>query len=434
MTYKFHNSPEYAGMLDKADPLKEYRDHFHIPRLNGKEAIYLCGNSLGLQPKTVQNIVQQELQDWASMAVEGHVKARNPWVSYHKMFRAPLAALAGAYPHEVVAMNSLTANLHAMLSIFYRPGKGRFKIITEAGSFSSDLYALRSQVQLHGLDPDECIIEVGARTEEYLLHEEDILKTIHAHGPELSLVFLGGVNYYTGQAFDMKNIARAAHKAGAFVGFDLAHAIGNIPLNLHIWEVDFAVWCSYKYLNSGPGGVGGLYIHENYGRNKKLPRLAGWWGNREEDRFLMGKNFNPADGAEGFQLSNAPVLSMAAHKAALDIFDQAGIKNIVKKGRQLTSFLEYLITSQCTVTSGEEEDAFYEIKIITPSSEEARGSQLSILIMNNGKQLFESLLKEGFIVDWRSPSVIRVSPVPLYNTFEEVYKFSRLLAETCCHV
>jgi kynureninase len=436
MTYnlKFENSLEYARKLDAADPLKEYRDQFFIPQSEKGKVVYLCGNSLGLQPKSVSSFVRQELSDWATLGVEGHVKARNPWVTYHKMFSKPLAALTGAYPHEVVAMNSLTTNLHLMLSVFYRPDKTRFKIITEAGSFSSDIYALESQVKLHGLDPAQCIIEVAPRTEEYLIREEDILKAIATHGSQLCLVLIGGVNYYTGQAFDMKAITRAAHRAGAFAAFDLAHAIGNIALNLHLWEVDFAVWCSYKYLNSGPGGVGGLFIHEKHGRNKKFPRLAGWWANEEDSRFLMHREFMPAAGAEGFQLSNVPVLSMAAHKASLDIFESAGIKNIINKGRALTSYLEYLIKTHCHATTFETYNARYDISSITPENAEARGSQLSLYIAANGEKLYDRLMRDGFIVDWRSPSVIRITPVPLYNTFEEVYCLAKLLAGICCHI
>lgn len=430
---RHENSLSYAQLLDAKDPLRTYRNHFHFPKPQGKDMIYFCGNSLGLQPKSVQALVQQELEDWANLGVEGHVKARNPWVTYHKLMTPALAALTGGYPHEVIAMNSLTANLHLMLNVFYRPGKKRFKIITEAGSFPSDIYALESQVRWHGLDPASCIIEVAPRTEEYLVRQEDLLEAIALHGSELCLVLIGGVHYYTGQAFDMKSITAAAHKAGAFAGFDLAHAIGNIPLSLHVWEVDFAIWCSYKYLNSGPGGVGGLFIHEHHGNNLKLPRLSGWWAQREEDRFLMPREFHPAMGAEGFQLSNAPVLSMAAHKASLDIFREAGMDAIVKKSRMLTGYLEYLITS-CQLEGEGWETGTYRIKIITPEAPEARGAQLSVLVLNDGKKLFDLLTAEGFIVDWRSPAVIRLSPVPLYNTFEDVFKLSRILAAVCHHL
>lgn len=430
--YHFENNLKFAQSLDAADPLKNFHNQFHIPIINGKPSVYFCGNSLGLQPKETVSFIKQELDDWATLGVAGHVKARNPWVDYHKNLSSGLAMLTGAYPHEVVAMNSLTTNLHLMLSVFYRPGKNRYKIITEAGSFSSDIYALESQVKLHGLDPAQCIIEVAPRTEEYLIRQEDILKAIEVHGKELCLVLIGGVNYYTGQAFNMKTISEAAHKAGAFAGFDLAHAIGNITLNMHLWGADFAVWCSYKYLNSGPGGVGGLFIHEKHGKNKKIPRLAGWWGNEEKTKFLMQREFLPAEGAYGFQLSNAPVLSMAAQRASLNIFEQAGIKKIVNKGKQLTAYLEYLLSTECQDTSNSEEsDKLYEIKIITPSKEDERGSQLSIHVSKKGQELYEALMKEGFIIDWRSPSVIRVTPVPLYNTYEEVFRFGKYMKEVC---
>ena len=433
MKIKFENSLEFAVSLDKSDPLRQYRDHFHLPEVSGKKGTYFCGNSLGLQPKSVLQYIQQELNDWASLGVEGHIEAKNPWVTYHKMFSHSLASLVGALPHEVVAMNTLTTNLHLMLSAFYRPSKTRFKIITEAGSFSSDIYALESQVLLKGLDPETTIIEVKPRTEEFIIHGEDILKAIDDCGDQLSLVLIGGVNYYTGQAFDMKTIAEAAHKAGAFVGFDLAHAIGNISLNLHLWEVDFAVWCTYKYLNSGPGGVGGLYIHEKFGKNPAFPRLTGWWAHREADRFQMPREFVPESGANGFQLSNAPVLSMAALRASMDIFDKAGIKNIIQKSQTLTAYLEYLIVNQCNIVKPYKKNT-YSIKIITPGEPGRRGAQLSVLILDNGRTLFEKLIRERYIVDWRSPDVIRVAPVPLYNTFQEVYHFAKLLSETCCHI
>jgi kynureninase len=427
----FQNSLSFAKQLDAADPLKNYRERFNIPRIDGKDAIYLCGNSLGLQPKTAKELVEQELNDWASMAVEGHLHAKNPWLTYHKLLTKSAAGIIGAKPIEVVIANSLTTNLHLMMVSFYRPTKQRFKIITETGAFSSDMYALESQVRYHGMDPEKTIIELKPREKEYTLRPEDIIECIKDHQKELALVMIGGVNYYTGQAFDIKKITSAAHKAGAIAGFDLAHAAGNIELKLHDWKVDFAVWCTYKYLNSGPGGVGGLFVNQKYATAKDLPRFAGWWGHNEKERFLMKKGFKPIPGAEGWQLSNAPVLAMALHKASLDIFDEAGMDTIIKKSINLTGFLEYLICTECRAPKTGSTQ--HKIKIITPPNPVERGAQLSILIRKNGQELFKNLKNEGFIVDWRSPNVIRVAPIPLYNTFEEVYKFSTLLSKTCCH-
>jgi kynureninase len=369
--------------------------------------------------------------------VEGHLHAKHPWISYHRIVTDSIAKIVGALPKEVIAMNSLTVNLHLLLVSFYRPTKQRFKIIMEAGAFSSDMYAIESQLRFHGLNPDKAIVELKPRKNELTIRHEDIIEAIEKNKKELALVMIGGVNYYTGQAFDMKRIVAATHKAGAIAGFDLAHAAGNIYLDLHDWKVDFAVWCTYKYLNSGPGGVGEAFIHEKHIRRKDLPRFAGWWGHIEKERFLMKKGFKPTPGAEGWQLSNAPVLSIATHKASLDIFEEAGIKQMIHKSQKLTGYMEYLISTECSVQSVEgsknDKRLLHKIKIITPKEIDQRGAQLSIMIKRNGKELFENLKQEGFIVDWRSPNVIRVAPVPLYNTFEEVYKFSNLLAETCCH-
>jgi kynureninase len=432
----FQNSLNFARTLDDQDSLKGFRQRFLFPKVNGKEAIYFCGNSLGLQPSNLHTYIEQELKDWAELGVDGHVHAKNPWVSYHKILTASMAKIVGALPSEVIAMNSLTVNLHLLMVSFYRPAKQRYKIIMEAGAFSSDMYAIESQVKFHGLNPDKTIIELKPREKEFTIRHEDILEAIDKNKKELALVIIGGVNYYTGQAFDIKSITAAGHKAGAIVGFDLAHAAGNIHLDLHDWKADFAVWCTYKYLNSGPGGVGGAFIHEKHIKRKDLPRFAGWWGHQEKERFLMKKGFRPIPTAEGWQVSNAPILSMAALKASLDIFEEAGIGRLIQKSRQLTAYMEYLINSECRVQSAEEKKKnpeLYKIKIITPKEIDRRGSQLSIMIKKNSKELFENLKKEGFIVDWRSPNVIRVAPVPFYNTFEEVYKFSNLLARTCCH-
>jgi len=429
----YQNSIGFACKLDEQDPLKEFRHKFFIPKPNGKETIYLCGNSLGLQPKIVKETIEQELKDWAELGVEAHEYAKNPWITYHRTVTKETAKVVGAKPLEVVMMNSLTVNLHLMLTSFYRPDKKRYKIITEAGAFSSDQYAIESQVKLHGLNPKKAIIEIKPRKGEYTIRTKDILECIDEHKKELALVLFGGVNYYTGQAFDLEAITKASHKAGAVAGFDLAHSAGNVSLKLHEWNVDFAVWCTYKYLNAGPGGVGGLFVHEKYA-DKKLPRMAGWWGHNEQDRFMMKKGFKAMPGAEGWQLSNAPILSMAAYKASITIFAEAGMTRLVKKSHMLTSFMEYLITTECKLPSEfNSKDDYYTIRVITPKEDSQRGCQLSILIKKNGDKLFNRLKKENFVVDWRSPGVIRVAPVPLYNTFEEVYKFSKALTEVCCH-
>ena len=328
---EFKNTLDYAQFLDSQDPLRTFRDKFYIPLMHGKEAVYFTGNSLGLQPKKTQDYVLNELEDWANYGVEGHFHARNPWMSYHEIFTTQLASLTGALPHEVVAMNQLTVNLHLLMVSFYRPSTKRFKIICEAKAFPSDQYAMESQVLHHGYRYEDAVIEVHPREGEYTLRTEDIIASIEEHGDSIALVLFSGVNYYTGQLFDMEAITVAAHKAGAYAGFDLAHAAGNVPLSLHEWNVDFACWCSYKYLNSGPGGVSGIFIHERHSSDTSIPRFAGWWGHDKENRFLMEQGFKPIPSAEGWQLSNAPVLSMAAHKAALDTFDEAGWDKVFSK-------------------------------------------------------------------------------------------------------
>jgi len=418
---------EYSKYLDERDELKKYRKEFYMPVINGKPAIYFCGNSLGLQPVKTKGYFETELESWATLGVEGHFLGKNPWLHYHKFFSRTLSKIVGAKISEVVAMNTLTTNLHLMLTSFYRPTAKRFKIITEAGSFSSDIYALTSQVKLHGLNPKKTIIELKPRKGEYTLRTEDILKQIERHKTDLALVMMGGVNYYTGQAFDMEPITKAAHKVGAKAGFDLAHAVGNIPLDLHKWNVDFAVWCTYKYLNSGPGAVGGAFIHERHAKNKSLPRLAGWWGHEEKDRFQMKPGFRPTPTAEGWQLSNAQVFNMIAHKASLSIFEEAGMKALVKKSRMMTTFLEDLIKTKCKKGEG------YKIKIITPGSIDERGCQISILVQKKGEELFQKISEAGFVADWRSPNVIRIAPVPLYNSFEEIYTFADFLSGICVY-
>jgi kynureninase len=413
---RFENSLAFARKLDKADPLKSYRKKFHIPKVNGKSSIYFTGNSLGLQPITTKNYIAEELTDWALLGVEGHLDSRRPWLYYHKFFKKSLAKLVGAKPDEVTAMNQLTVNLHLMLVSFYRPTKERFKIITEAGAFSSDQYAFESQVKYHGLNPDDTIVEIGPRAGESTLRTEDIVKVIQTHGNQTALVIFGGVQYYSGQFFDLKTITEAAHQVGAYAGFDLAHAVGNVPLNLHAHNVDFAVWCSYKYLNSGPGGVAGAFVHEKHFANTNMPRFSGWWGHHEKERFQMKKGFKPMAGIDSWQLSNFPVLSGAAHLASLEIFDQVGMMALRKKSEQLTGYLEFLLK--------ELDPSEKYFAIITPSNPSDRGCQLSIFIKQKGKKVFDALTKAGVIADWREPNVIRVAPVPLYNTFEEVFQFA----------
>lgn len=414
----FENSLSFARERDTMDPLRSYRDRFHLPlRSNGEPFIYFCGNSLGLQPKSVQSYIATELDDWARLGVEGHFHAQNPWMPYHEFLTQSTARLVGAKPEEVVVMNSLSVNLHLMMASFYRPDSGRFKILIEADAFPSDIYAVESQIRFHGYNPKDALIKLRPRDGEYCLRTEDIEAEIGRAGEWLALVLIGGVNYYTGQAFDMERIAAAGHEAGAFVGFDLAHAAGNLELKLHDWEVDFACWCSYKYLNSGPGGVGGCFIHKDHITEKNIPRFAGWWGHNKETRFKMGPDFQAIPTAEGWQLSNAPVLAMASLRASMEIFDEVGISALRQKSRLLTDYLEFLLADANN----------YGIKIITPANPAERGCQLSLLTGENGRSLFDHLTREGVICDWREPNVIRVAPAPLYNTFEEVWRFAHLL-------
>lgn len=411
----FENSLSFARKADRHDPLRQFRSQFFFPSVNRKKAIYLAGNSLGLQPKSTKRIVDEELSDWADLGVEGHFHAKRPWLHYHRFSKNTLAKLVGAKPYEVVAMNHLTVNLHLMMTTFYRPGGGRFKIITEAGAFSSDQYAVESQIKLHGLSPAEALVEISPRAGEHVLRTEDILTAIQQHKGELSLVLFGAVQYYTGQFFDIEKITRAGQNAGAMVGFDLAHAIGNVPLQLHQAGVDFAVWCGYKYLNAGPGGVAGAFVHEKHGDHVELQRLAGWWGHDDKERFQMRKGFQPMRGVDGWQVSNFPVLSGAAQLASLEIFKEAGIIKLRKKSLLLTGFLEFLLLS----IEGREK----KFAIITPTDPVARGCQLSLLIKKDGRKIFDRITKAGVVADWREPDVIRVAPVPLYNTFEDVYRF-----------
>ncbi|MFZ4769242.1 MAG: kynureninase [Ferruginibacter sp.] len=415
------NTIDYALFLDQQDPLRTFRDKFYIPLVNGKEAIYFTGNSLGLQPKTAQDYVLNELEDWANYGVEGHHFARNPWVEYHEMFPAMLTKITGAKEEELVVMNQLTVNLHLLMTSFYRPTKERFRIICEAKAFPSDQYAITSQVKLHGFDPDDTIIEVAPRSEEFSIRTEDILSTIEKYKDSTALVLFGGVNYYNGQVFNMPAITKAAHAAGAFCGFDLAHAAGNIELQLHNWNVDFACWCSYKYMNSGPGGVSGVFIHEKHFAQPDIPRLAGWWGHDKESKFKMDKEFKPIPTAEGWQLSNAPVISMAVHKASLDIFEEAGMERLIQKSKALSKYLFFILDE--INKSGAENF----IEIITPRNENEHGCQISMLMLKDGKKIYEELKKQSVIADWREPNVIRIAPVPLYNSFEDIFRFGEIL-------
>ena len=414
MNYK--NTANFALELDAKDELRSYRNEFHIPlQKNGEEHIYMCGNSLGLQPKRTKEFLNQELDDWATFGVEGHFHAKNPWLPYHEFLAESYAKIVGAKSSEVVAMNTLTVNLHLMMVSFYRPTQKRHKIIIEGDAFPSDIYAVESQIKHHGFLPESSLIKLRPRDGDSAIRTEDISAIIEREGDEIALIMLGGVNYYTGQVFDFEKITKIAHNKGINVGFDLAHAAGNIKLELHKWGVDFAVWCSYKYLNSGPGSVAGAFVHEKH-HNTNLPRFAGWWGHNKEDRFKMPDKFNPIISAEGWQLSNPPILSLAAIRASLSIFDEVGMDKLVSKSIKLTDYLVFLLNSVNTD----------RIEIITPKE---RGCQLSIRVKNGDKKLFDSITVKGVIADWREPDVIRVAPIPLYNSFQDVFKFYTILEE-----
>jgi kynureninase len=421
----FENSLQFARAADESDPLKEYRERFYFPNFDGNKVIYLTGNSLGLEPKSTQDYVLRELEDWATFGVEGHFHARTPWFSYQDFLTDQIAMLLGAKSSEVVSMNSLTTNLHLLLISFYRPDKKRYKIICEYDAFPSDLYALQSQAAYHGFDPDDAVIMLRPRNGEHTLREEDILKAIEDHKDSLATVMLGAVNYYTGQFFDLRKISSAAHAVGATAGYNLAHATGNVILKLHDWDVDYACFCSYKYLNAGPGGVSGIFIHEKHSNDDSLPRFAGWWGNDPDTRFSMPRKFVPAKGARSWQLSNAPVLSMAALKASLDIFSEAGMDRLREKSERLTGYLEFIIYE---INGGESEESKMKVRIITPREKDQRGCQLSLIINNNAKRVHQQLTTHGVITDWREPDVIRAAPVPLYNSYEDIYRFGQILS------
>ena len=412
MDYK--ETKDFAFSLDAKDELSKYKQQFHIPlQKNGKEHIYFCGNSLGLQPKKTQDFIDQEIKDWANLGVEGHLHAKNPWLPYHEFLSKSYANFVGGKITEVVAMNTLTVILHLMMVSFYRPTPKRYKIVIEEDAFPSDIYAVESQIKYHGIDVQGALIKLSPRAGESVVRTEDIIDIFDKEGDNIALVMLGGVNYYTGHVFDLEKITKSAHSKGIIAGFDLAHAAGNIKLELHQWGVDFAVWCSYKYLNSGPGSVGGFFVHEKH-HNLSLPRFSGWWGHNKEDRFEMPNKFNPIRSAEGWQLSNPPILSLAAIRASLSIFDEVGMESLIVKSKKLTNYLLFLLNTIKTD----------RIEIITPQE---RGCQISIRVKNGNKELFDKITKEGVIADWREPDVIRIAPVPLYNSFLDIFSFYEIL-------
>ncbi len=409
----FENNLAFAKAQDEKDTLKSYRAQFYIPvDKDDKELIYMCGNSLGCQPKAVSNYLEQELQDWANLGVEGHFDAQNPWMPYHEQLSEPMAAIVGAKPSEVVIMNTLTTNLHLMMVSFYNPTPQRHKIIIESDAFPSDKYAVESQIRQRGFDPESSLLLWQPREGEELCRYEDLEALVQEHSDSIALLLIGNTNYYSGQFYPIKKITELGHNHGSKVGFDLAHGVGNIMPNLHENGPDFAVWCTYKYLNSGPGSLGGCFVHERHHTDKNIQRFTGWWGQNKDTRFNMRKGFDPIPTAEGWQLSNPPILSMAAVKASLDIFAAAGMKNIRAKSEKLTGYLEYLVNDLNNA----------HISIITPSDPTQRGCQLSIQVKNADKKLHTKLTEAGVISDWREPDVIRVAPAPLYNSFEDVYE------------
>ena len=417
----FINTREFAQSLDAQDELRKYRDEFHFPHVNGKQVIYFTGNSLGLQPKRTKNYVDEVMNDWANLAVEGHFYSDKPWWDYQERFAVPLSDIVGAKPTEVGVMNTLTVNLHLLMVSFYNPTPNKYKIICEEKAFPSDQYMFQSQVKFHGFDPKEAIVEIKRREGEANIRLEDVLAKIDEVGNELALVLIGGVNYYTGQVFDMKTITAAGQKHGAYVGWDLAHAAGNIKLNLHDWNVDFAAWCSYKYMNSGPGNASGFFVHEKHHNDKELKRFAGWYGHNKERRFKMEPDFDPVHGADGWQISNLPILSLAPYLASVEMFAEVGMDKLIAKRNLITSYLEFVLHE----IDKELEGADFEI--LTPSNQEERGCQLSVYLHGQGRELFEYLMKNGVITDWREPNVIRLAPAPFYCSFEDMYEFGQIL-------
>lgn len=421
---QFENTLAFAQKLDAEDPLRKYRDEFHFPKIDDKPVVYFTGNSLGLQPKRTKKYIDGIMADWAEMAVDGHFHSDRPWWDYHERLAAPLAKVVGAKTEEVSVMNTLTVNLHLLMVSFYRPTARRFKILCEEKAFPSDQYMLQSQVRFHGLDPKTAIVEVKKRKGEHSWRTEDILAQIDELGEELALVMIGGVNYYNGQVFDMEAITKAGKSVGSFVGWDLAHAAGNVALKLHDWDVDFAAWCSYKYMNSGPGNASGVFINEKYLDQSDIPRFEGWWGTKKETRFLMKPEFEPMPNADAWQLSNPPVLSVAPYLASLEMFEETGMASLLKKQVQIVAYLEFILQEIDRETNG-------NFEIITPSS---RGCQLSVFLHGHGKSLFEYLMKKGVVTDWREPNVIRLAPAPFYCSYEDMYRFGQVLKSGIEHL
>ena len=419
----FQNTREFAQSLDTQDELRKYRDEFHFPHVNGKQVIYFTGNSLGLQPKRTKTYVDEVMNDWANLAVEGHFYSDKPWWDYQERFAVPLSEIVGAKPTEVGVMNTLTVNLHLLMVSFYNPTPQKYKIICEEKAFPSDQYMFQSQVKFHGFDPKDAIVEIKRREGEANIRLEDVLAKIEEIGSELALVLIGGVNYYTGQVFDMKTITAAGQKQGAYVGWDLAHAAGNIKLELHDWNIDFAAWCSYKYMNSGPGNASGFFVHEKHHNDKELKRFAGWYGHNKERRFKMEPDFDPVHGADGWQISNLPILSLAPYLASVEMFAEVGMDKLITKRNLITSYLEFILHE----IDNELEGADFEI--LTPSNQEERGCQLSVYLHGQGRELFDRLMKNGVITDWREPNVIRLAPAPFYCSFEDMYEFGQILKE-----
>ena len=414
---QFKNTLVFSQELDESDTVRKYRDEFYFPKINGKDAIYFVGNSLGLQPKRTQNYINDVMSDWKEMAVEGHFHSNKPWWDYHERLAAPLAKVVGAFSEEITVMNTLSVNLHLLMVSFYRPSKTRYKIICEEKAFPSDQYILQSQVRFHGLESDNTIIEIKKRKGENFWRTEDVIDKIKEVGDELALVLIGGVNYYNGQVFNMKEITKEAKSVGANVGWDLAHAVGNVELKLHDWDVDFAAWCSYKYMNSGPGNASGVFVNKKYLNKSDIPRLEGWWGTKKETRFLMKPEFEPMENADAWQISNPPVLSLAPYLAALELFEEVGMQALIEKRKMLTAYLEFVLHDIDTQV----ESSF---EVITPAD---RGCQLSVFLHGHGKKLFDYLMKNGVIADWREPNVIRLAPAPFYCSFEDVFKFGQII-------
>ncbi|MBU2899487.1 kynureninase [Maribacter dokdonensis] len=414
---EFKNTLQFAQSLDAQDDLSTYRDEFIFPKINGKEVIYFTGNSLGLQPKRTKSFVDEVMKDWAELAVEGHFYAEKPWWDYHERLAEPLAKVVGALPEEISVMNTLTVNLHLLMVSFYNPTQKRFKILCEEKAFPSDQYMFQSQVRFHGLDPDETIVEIKKREGEHHWRTEDILAKIEELGDELALVLIGGVNYYNGQVMDMEVITKAGKAVGANVGWDLAHAVGNVELKLHEWDADFASWCSYKYMNSGPGNASGIFVNKKHLNKKDIQRFEGWWGTKKETRFLMKPEFEPMENADAWQISNVPVLSVAPYLASLTMFEEVGMDKLIEKRKLIVSYLEFILQE-----IDKEVDSTFEI--ITPAD---RGCQLSVFLHGQGKALFNYLMENGVVTDWREPNVIRLAPAPFYSTFEDMYRFGQIL-------